>query len=461
MVVILAAGQGTRMRSSLPKLLHPICGKPMIGWVLAAARAAGASKIVVVDAPGKPLRESLPDDVVIVVQERALGTADALRAAESEISADASVIVLNGDVPLIGSGTIAALARARSEAGAAATILTAVLEDPSGYGRIVRAQDGSIEKVVETKEIADATAAELAIREINSGIYAFDGGALLPALRAVGNDNAQGEYYLPDVLPILRAETRLVTAHELVDIDQTLQINDRVQLAEVRAVAQSRISRELMLAGATIVDPAMTVIDADVSIAPDARIEPGSALHGATAIGAGSTIGPHSTLIDTVVGIGSKVIHSYTVGADIGDAVSVGPFAYLRPGATLREGSKAGTFVEIKNSEVGARSKVPHLSYVGDATIGEDTNLGASTITANYDGYAKHRTTIGSNVHTHVHSTLVAPVEIGDDAFAAAGSVITDDIPQGALGIARSRQTNVEGYADRVRERHERKREDD
>jgi bifunctional UDP-N-acetylglucosamine pyrophosphorylase/glucosamine-1-phosphate N-acetyltransferase len=460
-VVILAAGEGTRMRSSLPKLLHPICGRPMIAWVVAAAGAAGASKIVVVDAPGEPLRGSLPDDVVTVVQPRALGTADALRAAEPEISGGSSVVVLNGDVPLIGAETIAALARARSDAGAGATILTAVLEDPSGYGRVVRAPDGSVERVVETKDPRDATAAEFGIREVNSGIYAFDGGALLPALRAVRDDNAQGEYYLPDVLAILRAETLIVTAHELVDIEETLQVNDRVQLAEVRAVAQRRIANALMRGGATIVDPASTVIDVDVSLAQDTRIEPGSALHGATTVGAGSTIGPHSTLIDTVVGAGSQVIHSYAVGASIGDEVSVGPFAYLRPGATLHEGSKAGAFVEIKNSEVGARSKVPHLSYIGDATVGEDTNLGASTITANYDGYVKHRTTIGSNVHTHVHTTLVAPVEIGDDAFAGAGSVITDDIPDGALGIARPRQTNVEGYADRVRERHEAKPRDD
>jgi bifunctional UDP-N-acetylglucosamine pyrophosphorylase / glucosamine-1-phosphate N-acetyltransferase len=225
------------MRSSLPKLLHPLCGRPMIGWVVAAARAAGAAKIVVVDAPGEPLRDSLPDDVITVVQQRALGTADALRAAESEISADVSVIVLNGDVPLIGSKTIAALAQARTDAGAAATILTAVIGDPSGYGRVVRAADGSVEKVVETKRPEEATDVELSIREINSGVYAFDGGSLLPALRAVGNDNAQGEYYLPDVLPILRAERGLVTAHELNDIDETLGVNDRVQLAEAGSSA--------------------------------------------------------------------------------------------------------------------------------------------------------------------------------------------------------------------------------
>jgi bifunctional UDP-N-acetylglucosamine pyrophosphorylase/glucosamine-1-phosphate N-acetyltransferase len=309
--------------------------------------------------------------------------------------------------------------------------------------------------VVETKQPGDATDTEMLIREINTGIYAFAGGDLAAALQAIGNDNAQGEYYLPDVLPLLRSRGHKVRAFELGDPMEMFNVNDRVQLAAATTEAQRRIAEALMLAGATIVDPASTVIEVGVSLAPDCRIEPGTALHGATVVGAGSTIGPHSTLIDTEVGIGSKVIHSYTVGASIGDQVSVGPFAYLRPGATLHEGSKAGTFVEIKNSEVGARSKVPHLSYIGDATIGEDSNLGASTITANYDGYVKHPTTIGSNVHTHVHSTLVAPVEIADDAFAGAGSVITDDIPQGALGIARPRQTNIEGYADRVRGRHE------
>jgi bifunctional UDP-N-acetylglucosamine pyrophosphorylase/glucosamine-1-phosphate N-acetyltransferase len=453
-VVILAAGQGTRMRSKTPKLLHQLCGQPMIGWVVAAARTAGASRIVVVDAPGEPLRSSLEEDVVSVVQEQALGTADALRAAAAEIDQDASVVVLNGDVPLIAAETIATLARTQRETGAAATILTARVEDPTGYGRVVRAADGSVEKVVETKKPEDATPEELAIREINSGIYAFAGSALLPALARVGNDNAQGEYYLPDVLPLLRHQGHLVTALELTGTDETLGVNDRVQLAAVRAIAQRRINDALMRAGATIIDPDHTVIDWGVELASDTLIHPGCGLHGRTRVGEGSVIGPHTTLVDVTVGAGSEVIHSHAVGAEIGDGVSVGPFAYLRPGAVLREGSKAGTFVEIKNSEVGARSKVPHLSYIGDATIGEDSNLGASTITANYDGFAKHRTTIGSGVHTAVDTTFVAPVEVGDDAWIGAGSVITKDVPEGALGIARERQRNVENYSDRVRERH-------
>jgi bifunctional UDP-N-acetylglucosamine pyrophosphorylase/glucosamine-1-phosphate N-acetyltransferase len=428
----------------------------MIGWVVAAAHAAGAGKVVVVDAPGEPLRASLDADVVSVVQEQALGTADALRAADAHIDEDASVIVLNGDVPLITTDTVAELAHTRADTGAAATILTAKVADPTGYGRVVRAADGSVEQVVETKRPEDATPAELQISEINSGVYAFAGGALLTALAEVGNHNAQGEYYLPDVLPILRGQGHLVTAFELDDLDETLGINDRVQLAAVRAVAQRRINEALMLAGATIVDPANTVIDAGVTLAPDTLIEPGTALRGSTRIGEGSTIGPHSTLTDTTVGRDSEVVHSYATGATIGDSVSVGPFSYLRPGTVLREGSKVGAFVEIKSSEVGARTKVPHLSYIGDATIGEDTNIAASTITANYDGHAKHRTKIGSRVHTAVDTTFVAPVEIGDDAWTAAGSVITDDVPNGELGIARARQQNIEDYDERVRARHER-----
>ena len=451
MVVILAAGQGTRMRSRTPKLLHPICGRPMIGWAVAAARAAGADRIVVVDAPGEPLRAALEQDIVSVVQEQALGTADALRAAREHIDTDSAVVVLNGDVPLITADTVAALARTQAEAGAAATVLTATIADPTGYGRVVRAQDGSVERIVETKRPEDATAQELEIREINSGVYAFAGGALLPALAAVGNDNAQGEYYLPDVLPLLRSQGHRVTALQLADIEETLGVNDRVQLAAVRAVAQRRISEALMLAGATIVDPANTVIDVGVTLAPDTVIEPGSALHGHTSVGEGSTIGPHTTLVDVTVGRESRVVHSHATRVVIGDGVAVGPFAYLRPGTALLEGSKAGAFVELKNSEVGARSKVPHLSYIGDATIGEDTNLGASTITANYDGHAKHRTKIGSRVHTAVDTTLVAPVELGDDSWIGAGSVITKDVPDGALGIARERQRNIAGYDERVR----------
>ena len=454
-VVILAAGQGTRMRSQTPKLLHPVCGRPMIGWVVAAAKRAAASKIVVVDAPGEPLREQLDEDVITVIQEEPLGTAHALRAAEAHIDPDAAIVVLIADIPLIRPETIVALEQAREHAGAAATILTAVLEDPAGYGRVVRAADGTVERVVETKRPEDASPDELQIHEVNSAVYAFAGAQLLPALVRVGNDNAQSEYYLPDVLGIMRDQGQLVTAIEVEDVEETLGVNDRLQLAQVTAIAQRRINEDHMRGGATIVDPVGTVIDVDVRLGEDVVIRPGSALHGATSVGNGSTIGPHTTLIDVEVGESSNVIHSYAVGATVEDRVNVGPFAYLRPGAALRDGSKAGTFVEIKNSEVGARSKVPHLSYIGDTTIGEDTNIGASNITANYDGVAKHRTQIGSRVHTSVDTSFVAPVTVADDSYTAAGSVITRDVPEGALGVARSRQSNIEGYADRVRARRE------
>jgi bifunctional UDP-N-acetylglucosamine pyrophosphorylase / glucosamine-1-phosphate N-acetyltransferase len=451
-VVILAAGQGTRMRSATPKLLHELCGRPIIAWPVAAARAAGAGEIVVVDGPDRPLEGSLDPEVRVAVQPQARGTADAVKAAAGHIDPDATVIVLNGDHPLITAETLTGLAEAHARSGAAATLATAVLEDPAGYGRVVRAPDGTVERVVETKAPGDATGLELRIREISTGIYAFEGAALLRALEEVRSDNAQGELYLPDVVPILRARERSVTAHEIHDASE-LGVNDRAQLAAVRAIAQRRIHEGHMLAGVTIVDPAATVIDVDVQIESDAVIAPFTSLHGATEIGQGATIGPLSTLLDTRVGAGAKVIHSYLDRADVGERVAVGPFSYFRPGAILREGSKAGAFVEIKNSDIGAGSKVPHLSYIGDTDIGERTNIGAGTITANYDGKNKNRTHIGAGVFVSVDTMLVAPVSVGDDAYTGAGSVITDDVPPGALGIARSRQTNIEGYRERRNQR--------
>jgi bifunctional UDP-N-acetylglucosamine pyrophosphorylase/glucosamine-1-phosphate N-acetyltransferase len=441
------------MRSRLPKLLHPLCGRPMIGWSVAAANAAGADKVIVVQGPGRELEEALDHRVEFVVQEQARGTADAVRAASSLFGDAGTVIVVNGDHPLISPDTLRELAEAHGRSGAAGTIATAVLDDPSGYGRVVRGPDGTVERVVETKAPGDASELELRIREVNTGIYAFEPRELRSALERVESHNAQAELYLPDVVLILREDERTVLAYEVSDPGSTLGVNDRAQLARARALAQRRIQERLMLAGVTIVDPASTDIDVDVEVAADAVIAPFSSLHGGTRVGAASTIGPASTLIDATVGEQSRVIHSYLVEAVVGDRVSVGPFAYLRPGTVMREGSKAGTFVELKNTEVGPRSKVPHLSYIGDAEIGEDTNLGASTITANYDGARKHRTTIGDRVKTSVDTTLVAPVTVGDEAYTAAGSVITKDVPEGALGVARARQENIDGYADRRKER--------
>jgi bifunctional UDP-N-acetylglucosamine pyrophosphorylase / glucosamine-1-phosphate N-acetyltransferase len=439
------------MRSAVPKLLHPLCGRPMVGWPIAAARDAGAAKIVVVDGPNRSLAPSLEDDVVVAVQDRPLGTADAVRAATAQIDPDGTVVVLSGDVPLITAQTIHGLVQAHSRSGAAATIVTAVLDDPTGYGRVVRAPDGTVERVVETKAPGDATEFELHIREVNTGVFAFDGASLIAALDEVRADNAQGEHYLPDVLPILRDRERTVVAFEIPDPDDTLGVNDRCALAAVRAIAQRRIHTRHMLAGVTIVDPGATVIDVDVEVGQDTVVAPFTSLHGSTNIGQRSMIGPHTTLIDTRVGDQATIVHAYAKQAVVGDGVSVGPFAYLRPGAVLREGAKAGTFVEIKNSDIGAGSKVPHLSYIGDTDIGEASNIGAGTITANYDGDHKHATLIGDHAFVGSDSTLVAPVTIGDGGYVAAGSTITDDLGPGALGIARGRQHSAPGWVLRKR----------
>jgi bifunctional UDP-N-acetylglucosamine pyrophosphorylase/glucosamine-1-phosphate N-acetyltransferase len=444
-VVILAAGQGTRMRSALPKVLHPVCGRPMVLWPVAAALAAGAERVVVVGGPDRALREVLPDGVELAVQERPRGTGDAVRAAAPHLDAGATVLVLSGDTPLVTADALRELVAGHERAEARATMATMVLDDPAGYGRVVRGADGSVERVVETKVAGDATEDELGIREVNTGIYAFSAGPLIHALGRISADNAQGEEYLPDVLPHLAP----VHAHELGDPALALGVNDRVDLARVTALAQARIHAAHARNGVTIVAPAATLVDADVEIGRDTVIEPFTALRGATRIGGGCRIGPSATLTGAAVGDDAVVLHSVLDGCEVRAGASVGPFAYLRPGALLRDGSKAGTFVEIKNSDIGEGTKVPHLSYIGDADVGPGTNLGAATITANYDGREKHRTTVGSGVRTSVDTTLVAPVTVGDGAYTAAGSVITEDVPPGALGVARARQTNVEGYAER------------
>jgi bifunctional UDP-N-acetylglucosamine pyrophosphorylase / glucosamine-1-phosphate N-acetyltransferase len=358
-------------------------------------------------------------------------------------------------VPLMTGEALDALTQAHEDQHAAATMLTMVLEDPSGYGRVVRDADGAVARVVETKKPGDATPDELRIREVNGGVYAFGGGDLLDALQQVRADNAQGELYLPDVLPILRAQGKRVAAHTVDDPALALGVNDRGDLARVRQIAQGRIHARLMAEGVTIVDPGSTVIDADVEIANDTTVLPFSSLLGATRIGPGCEVGPLTTLIDVTLGADVRIPHSYATECEVRDGATVGPFAYLRPKALLRERSKVGTFVEIKNSDIGEGAKVPHLSYIGDTDVGAGTNLGASTITANYDGRRKHRTTIGEGVHGGIHTSLVAPVTVGDDAWIAAGSVITDEVPDGALGIARARQRNLEGYDERLQERSE------
>jgi bifunctional UDP-N-acetylglucosamine pyrophosphorylase/glucosamine-1-phosphate N-acetyltransferase len=441
-VLILAAGQGTRMRSRTPKVLHDLCGVPMVLWPVRAALAAGAGRVVVVDSPGRALEPVLPEGVELVVQPEPNGTGGAVRAAIEQLDASggagagAAVIVLSGDVPLLGAEQIAALADAHAAGGAAATLVTSVLDDPSGYGRVVRDAAGNVLRVVETKGDGDATDAERAIHEVNAGIYAFDGDALREALPRLSAENAQRELYLPQVLDLLRGDGRTIAAHVLDDPRAMLGVNDRAALAHVRKLAQRAINRRHMLAGVEIIDPDATVIDLDVEIGADTTIEPFTTIKGRTRIGGGCTIR-----------------HSYLLDCLLEDGVSVGPFAYLRPAATLREGAKAGTFVEVKNSDIGAGAKVPHLSYIGDADVGEQTNLGAGTITANYDGHSKHRTRIGKRVHGGVDTSFVAPVTVGDDAYTAAGSVVTDDVPDGALAVARAEQSNIEAYAERRRAR--------
>jgi bifunctional UDP-N-acetylglucosamine pyrophosphorylase/glucosamine-1-phosphate N-acetyltransferase len=448
-VLIMAAGEGTRMRSELPKVLHPVCGRPMLAWPIVAAREAGAGRIAVILSPGHDLSTALPADVETVVQPEPDGTGGAIRAASGVIDGAGTVVVLSGDHPLVSAEIISALLESHRSSGAAATVMTAELDDPGSYGRIVRDGDGDVERIVEAKEAGDATPEQLAIREINTGTYVFEAAPLTEALGAISNDNAQGEYYVGDVLPVLRDAGQRVAAHRAEDAAVNLGVNNRRDLADASAVARRRILDRHMLGGVTIVDPAATWIDADVELAADVTIEPGTALRGATRVGRGSVIGPHSTVTDSTIGESASVVHSYLVDCELLDGCNVGPFTYLRPQARLAEGVKAGSFVEIKKSEIGAGAKVPHLSYIGDADIGSGANIGAGTITANYDGARKHRTVIGDHVRIGVDTSLVAPVNVGEAAYTGAGSVITEDVPPGALGISRAQQENVDGFADR------------
>jgi bifunctional UDP-N-acetylglucosamine pyrophosphorylase / glucosamine-1-phosphate N-acetyltransferase len=452
--VVLAAGQGTRMKSKLPKPLHEICGRPMVLWPVSAALEAGADRVVVVGGPDGELQTVLPEDVEYAVQTEPRGTGHAVLAAGPFLDGTTTTVVLAGDVPLVTAETIAGLVETHERSGAAATMVTMEPDDPAEYGRVVRNDDGTVARVVEVKGAAPDDEV-LAVREVNTGVFAFDTKLALAALAEVEPDAVQNEIFLPEALPILVAQGHTVAAHLIDDPAITLGVNDRADLAVVRAEAQRRIHERHMLAGVTIVDPACTAIDADVEVGPDTVVEPFTFLKGATRIGSACRIGPNTTAIDAVLHDNVTVLHSYLVEAEAHDGVSIGPFAYLRPAAVLHANSKAGTFVEIKNSEIGAKTKVPHLSYIGDADVGEGSNLGASTITANYDGRNKHRTTIGSGVHGGVHVSLVAPVEVGDDAYTAAGSAITKDVPPGALGVARARQSNIADYARRVQERVE------
>lgn len=451
LVLVMAAGEGTRMRSELPKVLHLVCGRPMVAWPILAAREAvgGEWNVVVIASPKQNIVSGLPDKVRIIEQPKPDGTGGAIRAALPLIEEAETVLVLSGDHPLISAEDITGLLEAHEKSGAAATLLTIELDDPGSYGRVLRAASGEVERVVEAKAAGDATPEQLAIREINAGTYAFQAAPLAEALGKLSNDNAQGEYYLPDVVPVLRENGHSVAGKVSKNLAVTMGVNTRADLAAVEKEARRRILEAHMLAGVTVVDPGSTWVDADVEIAADVRIEPGTSLRGTTSIGAGSTVGPLSTLTDARLGADVTVPHSYLVECEVADGAQVGPFAYLRPGAALEPGAKAGTFVEIKNSRIGAGAKVPHLAYVGDAEIGAGSNLGAGTITANYDGFRKHRTTIGRDARLGVDTMLIAPVEVGDGAYTGAGAVIKSDVPDGALAVSENQQRNIEGYAAR------------
>jgi bifunctional UDP-N-acetylglucosamine pyrophosphorylase / glucosamine-1-phosphate N-acetyltransferase len=448
-VLIMAAGQGTRMRSEVPKVLHRVCGKPMVDWVVDAAREAGAARVVCVVRPGDGVAQGLPDSVDVAEQREGEGTGAAVLAARDAVG-EGLVVVLSGDHPLVTAAQIGGLVDEHRRAGAAATLLTTDQIDPGGYGRIVRTDGGEVDRIVETKYTDGVPPDELAIREINLGTYVFEAPHVFDALDEVRLDS--GERFLTGVLPVLKGDGAKVIAHTTDDAAIAIGVNDRVGLMQAEALAQQRILERHAIQGVTFLHPGTVRVEADVTIGADTTIGPGVSLLGRTSVGASCEIGPHTTLKDARMGDGVTALQAYVVEAEIHDDATIGPFAYLRPGTVVRRGAKIGTFVEVKNSDIGEGTKVPHLSYIGDADVGEQSNLGASTITANYDGRRKHRTNLGKSVKTSVHTSLVAPVDVGDRAYTGAGSAITDDIPEGALGIARPRQTNIEGYADRVEE---------
>jgi bifunctional UDP-N-acetylglucosamine pyrophosphorylase / glucosamine-1-phosphate N-acetyltransferase len=445
--LIMAAGHGTRMRSSVPKVLHPVAGKPMAHWVIEAARRAGAGRVLCVTRPGDGVADGLPDGVEVVEQIEGEGTGAAVLAAREHLDPGETVVVLSADHPLVDENLIEALLDAHRREWAAATILTTRELDPAGYGRIERSPDGSVQRIVETKNVDGLPPQVLAIREVNIGSYAFSAGDLMSALAAVEAEH--GEVYLTGVFPVLAAAGKRVATHTTKDTLSGLGVNSRVALMEAERIAQHRIVCAHATAGVTFLAPETTYLDADVEIGEDTVIGPGVTLGAGTTIGRSCEVGPQATLIAARLGDEVTVRHAYLQECEVLDRATIGPFAYLRPGVVVREGAKIGTFVELKNADVGAGAKVPHLSYLGDADVGEEANVAAGNITANYDGFDKHRTTIGKRAKTGVNNSFVAPVHIGDEAYTGAGSVIREDVPDGALGITSAEQKNVEGYAKR------------
>ena len=431
--VVLAGGLGTRMKSSTPKHFHPLLGRRMVDWVVEAARGVDADPLVVVTSEQGAAEL---DGLTVAIQREARGTGDAVAAAHQALDGFAGdLLVLSGDAPAVSPDALRELLETHRREGAAATVLSFRPADPRAYGRVLRADDGSVRAIVEAR---DASPEELAVDEVNSSIYVFSAERVWPALAQLDTANEQGELYLTDAVRVLVENGDRVAAYLVPDPVEAEGVNTRAELAGAAAALRDRINNEHMLAGVTIVDPETTWIEADVEIEPDATIHPFTVINGRSKVAAGATVGPHAVVVDAV----------------IGPDATVGPFCYLRPGTHLEAGAKAGTFVEIKNSRIGAGAKVPHLSYIGDADVGEDTNIGAGAITANYRpelGPGKFRTEIGRNVHTGVHNVFVAPITIGDKAWVATNSVVTKNVPPGALAIARSRQSNREGYDDRKR----------
>ena len=448
-VIVLAAGQGTRMKSARPKVLHSLAGRTLIGHVLATARDLNPSHVIAVvrherDVVVATIAELMPD-VIFVDQDDIPGTGRAVEVAVAALPEgfDGDVVVVSGDVPLLDAPTLAALITEHRAARSAATLLSAVLDDATGYGRIIRDSDGALDRIVEQK---DATTAERDVTEINSGTYVFSVGPLRAQLPLIGTQNLAGEKYLTDVVGLLRASGSAVSAVPVKNGWMVSGVNDRVQLAEASRRMNELIVRRWQVAGVTVHDPATTWIDADVTLAEDVELLPGTQLKGATLVQRGATVGPDTTLVDCEIGENAIVKRTDATLAVIGAGATVGPFAYLRPGTYLGAGGKIGAFVETKNSTIGAGSKVPHLSYIGDTTVGEQSNIGAGTITANYDGVTKSATVVGSHVRTGSHNVFVAPVTIGDGAYTGAGTVVRKDVPAGSLAITAASQRNMGGW---------------